>query len=105
MHVSKLEKEELLQKAFKQLDKDGSGTISIDELAEACKCVARDGWLRVCACVRVCVCARACVRARACVCVLCVLRQVWQGARAMSMRHGHMWRGGAGGTPRAASPP
>lgn len=35
MHLSKLEKEELLQKAFKQLDKDGSGTISVDELADA----------------------------------------------------------------------
>lgn len=35
MHLSKLEKEELLQKAFKQLDKDGSGTISLEELADA----------------------------------------------------------------------
>lgn len=37
MHLSKLEKEELLQKAFRQLDKDGSGSISLDELAEALK--------------------------------------------------------------------
>ncbi len=29
MHLSKLEKEELLQQAFKQIDKDGSGTISV----------------------------------------------------------------------------
>ncbi|GFR51827.1 hypothetical protein Agub_g14290 [Astrephomene gubernaculifera] len=32
MHLSKLEKEELLQTAFKQIDKDGSGTISVAEL-------------------------------------------------------------------------
>eukprot|EP00882_Tetradesmus_deserticola_P022169 GHRQ01024059.1.p2 GENE.GHRQ01024059.1~~GHRQ01024059.1.p2 ORF type:complete len:207 (+),score=108.21 GHRQ01024059.1:713-1333(+) len=35
MHLSKLNKEELLQKAFKQLDKDGSGTITIEELSES----------------------------------------------------------------------
>ena len=35
MHVSKLEQEELLQRAFRQLDADGSGSISIDELAAA----------------------------------------------------------------------
>lgn len=29
MHLSKLEKEELLQQAFKQIDKDGSGTITV----------------------------------------------------------------------------
>ncbi len=37
MHISKLEKEELLQKAFAQLDRDGSGTISVDELRHALK--------------------------------------------------------------------
>ncbi len=37
MHISKLEKEELLQKAFSQLDKDGSGTISVQELSAALK--------------------------------------------------------------------
>uniref|UniRef100_A0A7S0RNC7 Calcium-dependent protein kinase n=1 Tax=Chlamydomonas leiostraca TaxID=1034604 RepID=A0A7S0RNC7_9CHLO len=35
MHLSKLEKEEVLQKTFMQLDRDGSGTISIDELSAA----------------------------------------------------------------------
>ncbi|KIY95244.1 hypothetical protein MNEG_12717 [Monoraphidium neglectum] len=35
MHMSKLNKEEVLQRAFKALDKDGSGSISIDELGEA----------------------------------------------------------------------
>lgn len=37
MHVSKLEKEELLQKAFRALDRDGSGAISLEELADALK--------------------------------------------------------------------
>ncbi|GBF87955.1 calcium-dependent kinase [Raphidocelis subcapitata] len=35
MHVSKLEKEELLVKAFQDLDQDGSGTIGPEELEEA----------------------------------------------------------------------
>lgn len=35
MHLSKLEKEEVMQKAFMQLDRDKSGTISIDELSAA----------------------------------------------------------------------
>lgn len=35
MHLSKLEKEELLQKAFRQMDKDQSGSITIDELSDA----------------------------------------------------------------------
>ena len=37
MHISKLEKEELLQKAFAQLDRDGSGSISVEELSIALK--------------------------------------------------------------------
>jgi calcium-dependent protein kinase len=37
MHMSKLEKEELLQQAFQQLDTDKSGTISIEELTSALK--------------------------------------------------------------------
>ncbi|PNH07749.1 Calcium-dependent protein kinase 17 [Tetrabaena socialis] len=37
MHLSKLEKEELLQTAFKQIDKDGSGTISVAELEQELK--------------------------------------------------------------------
>ncbi|GFH06437.1 uncharacterized protein HaLaN_01068, partial [Haematococcus lacustris] len=37
MHMSKLEKEELLQQAFQQLDVDKSGTISIEELSTALK--------------------------------------------------------------------
>lgn len=37
MHLSKLEKEELLQQAFKQIDKDGSGTISVVELESELK--------------------------------------------------------------------
>lgn len=37
MHVSKLEREELLQTAFKELDRDGSGTITVEELAHALK--------------------------------------------------------------------
>lgn len=37
MQVSALEKEELLEKAFRQIDTDGSGTISIEELGEALK--------------------------------------------------------------------
>mmetsp|Transcript_9123 Transcript_9123/g.15943 ORF Transcript_9123/g.15943 Transcript_9123/m.15943 type:complete len:479 (-) Transcript_9123:616-2052(-) len=37
MHLSKLEKEDVMQKAFMQLDRDGSGTISVDELSIALK--------------------------------------------------------------------
>lgn len=37
MHLSKLEKEELLLKAFKQIDEDNSGTISVSELADSLK--------------------------------------------------------------------
>jgi hypothetical protein len=37
MHLSKLEKEDVMQKAFQQLDRDNSGTISLDELSTALK--------------------------------------------------------------------
>lgn len=37
MHLNKLEREENLISAFSFFDKDGSGFITIDELAQACK--------------------------------------------------------------------
>lgn len=37
MHLNKLEREENLVSAFSFFDKDGSGYITIDELAQACK--------------------------------------------------------------------
>ena len=40
LNVNQLEKEELIAKAFKQFDTDGSNSISMEELEQARRCPA-----------------------------------------------------------------